>query len=164
MATKPKTKLVSPDKAILKAQQIETIIDGLANGITLRDLTRMDNMPCWKTVYDWMHTNAELATRIAHAREVGYDAIAQECLSIANQTLEGVETEETDDGKVKIKRADMLGHRKLQIETRLKLLAKWSPKTYGDKLDLNHGGQPDNPITVVETVIVQHELPTLPKK
>ena len=28
----------------------------------------------------------------------------------------------------------MLGHRKLQIETRLKLLAKWSPKKYGEKI------------------------------
>ena len=35
----------------------------------------------------------------------------------------------------------MLGHRKLQIETRLKLLAKWDPKRYGDKVDLNHGGE-----------------------
>ena len=42
-------------------------------------------------------------------------------------------------------------------------LARMSPK-YSDKIDLNHGGQPDNPITVVETVIVQHELPKLPKK
>jgi hypothetical protein len=33
-------------------------------------------------------------------------------------------------------REDMLGHRKLQIETRLKLLAKWSPKRYGDKLGI----------------------------
>ena len=33
---------------------------------------------------------------------------------------------------------DMLGHRKLQIETRLKLLAKWDPKRYGKKLDLNN--------------------------
>ena len=34
---------------------------------------------------------------------------------------------------IKIKREDMLGHRKLQIETRLKLLAKWNPKKWGDK-------------------------------
>jgi len=33
---------------------------------------------------------------------------------------------------------DMLGHRKLQIETRLKLLAKFHPTKYGDKLGL-HG-------------------------
>lgn len=28
---------------------------------------------------------------------------------------------------------DMLGHRRLQIESRLKLLAKWDPKRYGEK-------------------------------
>jgi hypothetical protein len=31
----------------------------------------------------------------------------------------------------------MLGHRRLQIETRLKLLSKWDPKRYGDKIDVN---------------------------
>ena len=37
----------------------------------------------------------------------------------------------------------MLGHRKLQVETRLKLLAKWDPKRYGEKLAL--GGADDLP-------------------
>jgi hypothetical protein len=40
----------------------------------------------------------------------------------------------------------MLGHRKLQIETRLKLLAKWDPKRYGDKLSLS--GDKENPIHI----------------
>ncbi|HXD37446.1 MAG TPA: hypothetical protein VN624_12375, partial [Rhodanobacter sp.] len=35
---------------------------------------------------------------------------------------------------------DMLGHRKLRIDTRLKLLAKWDPKRYGDKQQLEHSG------------------------
>lgn len=48
---------------------------------------------------------------------------------------------EKPDGSVEVKRADMIEHRKLRIETRLKLLAKWNPKKYGDKLDLNHGGE-----------------------
>lgn len=34
-------------------------------------------------------------------------------------------------------REDMLGHRKLQIETRLKLLAKWDPRRYGEKVEVN---------------------------
>lgn len=42
---------------------------------------------------------------------------------------------------------------KLRIETRLKLLAKWNPKKWGEKVDLNHGGQADNPIkTLVENL------------
>jgi hypothetical protein len=40
----------------------------------------------------------------------------------------------------------MLGHRKLQIETRLKLLAKFNPKKYGDRQIL--AGDPDSPFEV----------------
>jgi hypothetical protein len=40
----------------------------------------------------------------------------------------------------------MLGHRKLQIETRLKLLAKWNPKKYGDRVQL--AGDADSPLKV----------------
>jgi hypothetical protein len=40
----------------------------------------------------------------------------------------------------------MLGHRKLQIETRLKLLACWNPKKYGTKVAL--GGDAGNPIKI----------------
>jgi hypothetical protein len=45
---------------------------------------------------------------------------------------------------------DMLGHRKLQIETRLKLLAKWNPKKYGDRVQLS--GDKENPLQIDATV------------
>lgn len=61
--------------------------------------------------------------------------IAAEAMRIADTPVDGVETEEDESGAVvKVKRGDMLGHRKLQIETRLKLLAKWDPKRYGDRV------------------------------
>ena len=97
-------------------------------------------------IYEWMALDEDAKLRFARAREAGFDIIAQEALAIADSPLQGEETEETDDGKLKTKRGDMLGHRKLQVETRLKLLAKWFPQEYGDKLDLNHGGQVNNPV------------------
>lgn len=73
----------------------------------------------------------------------GEDAIAADCLRIADTPMEGVEFVTKADGGVEEKRGDMLGHRKLQIETRLKLLAKWNPKKYGDKMAV--GGAEDLP-------------------
>lgn len=35
----------------------------------------------------------------------------------------------------------MLGHRKLQIETRLKLLAVWDPRRFGNKIDVTSTGR-----------------------
>jgi len=109
------------------------ICEEIADGKPLRQICREQNI-AWRTVYQWLERYPDFFARFAKAREVGMDAIAEEALEIANTPLEGIETEEDSDGKVKTKRADMLGHRKLQIETRLKLLAKWNPKKYGDRV------------------------------
>jgi len=122
----------------------DAICDRLAEGEDLRSICRDEAMPAWRTVYDWKEANEAFAARFAHAREVGFDAIASECLEIANTPLPGIETVEKGNGDVETKRGDMLGHRKLQIETRLKLLAKWSPKKYGERTTL--AGDPDAPL------------------
>lgn len=119
----------------------DVICERVAEGEPLRAICREGGMPAWRTVYLWIDEHPEFAARFARAREVGFDAIAAEALEIANTPQVGVRTETTDDGKTKEVREDMLGHRKLQIETRLKLLAKWSPKKYGDKVEL--GGSLD---------------------
>ena len=97
-------------------------------------------MPGWVTVYNWINDDPAFAERIARARELGFDAIAEEALEIANTTVEGETRKITEDG-VEVTVADMLGHRKLQIETRLKLLAKWSPKRYGERTQHEHSGK-----------------------
>lgn len=121
----------------------DAICERIAEGEPLRVICREEGMPAWRTVYDWLAKHEEFSARFARAREVGFDAIAAEALEIADTPLEGIRSETTDDGKTKEVREDMLGHRKLQIETRLKLLAKWSPKRYGDKVAV--GGADDLP-------------------
>ena len=122
------------------AQKIaDEICERIAQGEPLRQICREEGMPGWVTVYEWLKKYDAFAEHFARARELGHDAIAEEALEIANTPLMGEEFE--DDGeKVKVKRSDMLGHRKLQIETRLKLLAKWSPK-YADRTQHEHSGK-----------------------
>jgi hypothetical protein len=107
-----------------------------------------------------MSRDPELSTAIAHARDVGYDAMAEDCLIIADTPMLGEEISESEDDegvkRVTIKKVDMLGHRKLQIETRLKLLAKFNPKRYGDKLV--HSGDDVNPVVVENNHNVFGEL------
>jgi len=124
----------------------QEICEGLAEGTPLREICRRDHMPEWRTVYDWMGRDDALSAAIARARDIGYDKMAEECLQIADTPVQGSKIVETDDGKVMYTREDMLGHRKLQIETRLKLLAKFNPKKYGDRAIL--AGDADNPLQV----------------
>ena len=114
-----------------------SICEQLSEGIPLREICRQEGMPAWRTVYDWMWRNEALSTAIARARDIGYDKMAEECLYIADNIHIGkkkVFTSGADDDEdsVTVTEEDMLGHRKLQIETRLKLLAKFNPKRYGD--------------------------------
>lgn len=118
------------------------ICERLSKGEPLAVICRDEGMPAVRTVSLWKVDHPEFGASFARARDEGFDAIAADALAIADTPLEGIETKETAEG-VEIKRSDMLGHRRLQVETRLKLLAKWDPKRYGDRLDLgNADGQP----------------------
>ena len=115
----------------------DEICQRLAEGEPLRAICRDEHMPSWRAVYDWIAKDKDFASRIAHAREAGFDAIAEQCLDIADDerhdwllTKKGVITNDV-----------AIGRAKLQVETRLKLLAKWNPKKYGDKQDINLTGQ-----------------------
>jgi hypothetical protein len=133
------------------------ICEQLSEGIPLRQICREnEGFPAWRTVYDWMQRDdalgsagVGLSASIARARDIGYDAIAEECLLIADTPQIGRKQVTSEDGLVTTTE-DMLGHRKLQIETRLKLLAKFHPTKYGDKLGL-HGVEGAAAIKTEET-------------
>ena len=117
---------------------ITEICERLAKGETLRAICRDDGMPHFTTVYDWIDGDPETALRFERARARGADAIAEEALAIMDQPPPMTDTGATDSGHV--------AWAKARVETRLKLLAKWHPKRYGDKLEL--AGDKDRPLTV----------------
>jgi hypothetical protein len=118
------------------------ICERIADGTPLREICRDEKMPAWRTVYDWIEADADFSARIAHARDIGEEAIAQECLQIADTPQIGIRTTVKPSG-TETTEADMIEHRRLQIDTRLKLLAKWNPRKWGDKLAV--GGASDLP-------------------
>lgn len=137
---------------------VDEVIRRVSDGEPLAQVCRDDHTPALRTFYDWVEARPELSARFARAREAGFDIIAHDALRIADTPVEGVTTQESDDG-VKITREDMLGHRRLQVDTRLKLLAKWDPKRYGDKQAIDLGGQAGNPVAVRHAVDVSKLSP-----
>lgn len=95
------------------------VIEGLRQGTPLTVICSADGMPCDDTVRDWGEQDPEFGRAIARARETGFDTIALSCLAIVDDTEEDPAS------------------RRVRAETRLKLLAKWDPKRYGELI--KHG-------------------------
>ncbi len=108
----------------------------LANGEPLTQICRDDNMPAVRTVSDWKTAHKEFSAAFACARDEGYDVIAADCLDIADET--GNDTIYGEHGARA--NTEWISRSKLRIETRLKLLARWDPKRYGEKLAIGGAG------------------------
>lgn len=114
---------------------IDDIINSLSEGVTLREICRRPNMPTWKTVYDWIRADEELALRFVRARELGHDAISEEIIEILDTPPERCATEfgdKVDPGYVQ--------WQKNRADKRLDLLAKWNSGKYGNKVGVEHSG------------------------
>jgi hypothetical protein len=111
----------------------ERIIEGLTDGVPLRVLCRQDDMPSWRTVYDWINADPSFASRVAYARDLGFEAIAEDILDIADDTPAI---------------SEHVQRSKMRIDTRLKLLACWSPKRYGNKQTVDVGNKENETLKI----------------
>lgn len=112
------------------------ILERLSQGEPLAQICREDGMPSVMTVWRWQQEDVELSVGIERAREAGGDQIALDALNIADDNSRDVILRE--DG-TETPDHDHISRSKLRVETRLKLLAKWHPKRYGDRVALTDG-------------------------
>lgn len=130
----------------------DEIIRRLSAGEPLEWILEDDHMPGGSsTVSDWRAAHKDFNDKFLKARDSGYDALAAGALRIAEtpevgviEKLERVTIPDPNDPDktttelrvVEVRREDMLGHRKFKFEARMKLLSKWDPRRYGDKVQL----------------------------
>lgn len=112
------------------------ICERLSKGEPLAVICRDEHMPAVRTVSGWKDQFPTFAADFAHARDDGFDALAAESLEIVDTDPERMATEHGD--KVD---AGYVAWQKNRVEQRLKLLAKWDPRRYGDKLHTEHSGE-----------------------
>lgn len=127
----------------------QSLLEWLVEGRTLADWCRLPGNPKRDTVRRWCEKDADFARAYAQAKDMQADALADECMRIADEQLVAEEvTEEIDeDGVVtrKVKRLDALGHRRLQIDTRWRVLKAIAPSRYGDTQRVAVGGDDSAP-------------------
>lgn len=101
------------------------ICERLMTGEPLKVICADESMPCYITVLKWQRDFPEFANLSARAKMDGTHALADDSLKIA------------DDMTIDV------AHKRVMIDTRLRLIGKWNSKVYGDKLAL--GGADDLP-------------------
>ncbi len=122
---------------------VEEIAERLSKGEPLAQICRDEGMPHPSTVRDWMAAHESVSRRIARAREDGFDAIAADALSIAD---DGTRDYQRSEQGALVVDHDHIQRSKLRVDTRLKLLAKWDPKRYGERVAMEHTGADGGPI------------------
>jgi hypothetical protein len=123
----------------------DEICHRIAHGSSLRQLTLADDMPSHPVIRRWRDEHVWFSQQYARAVEDRNDYWAAEALDIANTPMLGVKTERSGvKGVIIVKEVegDMLEHRRLQVDTRKWLLSKLD-RRFKEKVDVNHGGQPD---------------------
>lgn len=132
---------------------IQRVIEGLSKGIPLTIVCEPDDMPSDHSVRNWANEDAELSSAIARAREAGFDRIALDALKIADNSE--ADTILTDKGG-EIPNSEWISRSRLRVETRLKLLAKWDPKRYGERIAQEITGADGGPV-VTQTLSPEAE-------
>jgi hypothetical protein len=101
----------------MTSEELSDICDKLAEGRSLRSICR-ELGKAESSVRYWLNKDEQAFAHSARARELGCDALADECLEIA-------------DGK---EPSDV---KRIRIDTRIRLIGKWSQR-YSDKLAITN--------------------------
>ena len=113
---------------------IEEVLFWISSGNTLRSYCRQKGKPAFTTIYNWLNKDKEFTERFVRAREVGSDMIADSIMEIMSETPEmiGGDNPRIDPGWVALQKA--------KSDVALKLLSKWFPQRYGDRVGVEAKG------------------------
>ena len=125
-----------------KEQIKDELVQWISNGKTLREFCRQDGMPNNTALYAWEQEDKDFAQRIAHARVIGHNVIAEESLAIMDSEPLAV----FDEAGNKRYDSGSIAWNKGRAEHRLKLLAKWNPRMYGERTVV--AGDDEHPVVI----------------
>jgi hypothetical protein len=114
-------------------------------GESLRHICLDDGMPALSAIFRWLNEHQSFQDQYARAREEQAEALADEIVSIADE--ESYSTKfGGDESTVVVFDSTAVARNRLRVDARKWVASKLKPKKYGDRVDMNHGGQPNNPI------------------
>lgn len=136
-----------PGRPSIYSQELaDRICSELASGKSMRTVCKPDDMPSMDTIFRWIREKPEFSEHYAKAKAEAADALVEEMIDIADSgTNDWMENHDPDNPGYRAN-GEHIQRSRLRVETRKWIAAKLKPKKYGEKLDMNHGIQPDNPL------------------
>jgi len=92
----------------------------------------------YRTVMRWISENEEFRQAYARAKEDQADVLAEEIISIADESHSDLLA--VDEWGNRIENKEFVNRSRLRIDARKWVAAKLKPKKYSDKVDVNHSG------------------------
>lgn len=120
----------------------------LAQGKSMRTVCKMEGMPVMSTVFLWLRKHPEFSEQYVQAKAEAADALVEEMLDIADDgTNDWMEIHDKEGEAVGWKiNGEHVQRSRLRVDTRKWIAAKLKPKKYGERVDVDHGVQADNPL------------------
>ena len=140
----PKNKGGRP--SIYTQELADRICAELALGKSMRTVLKAEGMPSMDTVFRWLREKPEFSEHYVKAKAESADALVEEMIDIADSgTNDWMENNDPNNPGYRVN-GEHIQRSRLRVDTRKWIAAKLKPRKYGEKLDMNHGIQPDNPI------------------
>lgn len=138
----------------------DLITHRIAAGETLLQISRDENMPSRATMHWWLLDDDKRyfldkykEAKLSHAQKM-----FEELVDIADDGTNDYMEKQTQSGTVVVLNAEHVARSRLRVDTRKWYLSKVLPKIYGERVDLNLGGQKDNPLKIDVTKLSDEEL------
>lgn len=142
-------------------EKADRICEMLSEGMSLRSVCKEEGMPSAATVFKWMREHEEFLKQYTRAKEESADAMAEECLDIADDgTNDYMERLDKDGQPIGYQvNGEHIQRSRLRVETRKWLMAKMKPKKYGEKITQEQTGPNGGPVQHSVEWIVQPVKP-----
>jgi len=104
----------------------------------MKSICSDSKMPTVWTVWYWRETKPEFSKLIQRAREIQSESMLDECTALSDKAAEVALDEKCGSAAVQAK--------KIAIETRLKVAARFAPEKFGDRVRQDVAGVPGAPL------------------
>ncbi len=138
----PKVKRENPDAWHAK------FLDLLAKGLSVSDISKMEDMPHTPTIYAHIRKNKELEEAYKLAREVQAELMLDELIAIADDGRNDYMEKLDEEGQVAgfSLNGEFVQRSRLRIDTRKWIMARMAPRRYSERVVQELVGKDDGPI------------------